>query len=54
MGEAAIEPRILELSDRPDSWHDWLRDVRQHLDVLLVLAGKDFRTRYKRASLGVT
>ena len=54
MGEAAIEPRILELSDKPDSWHDWLRDVRQHLDVLLVLAGKDFRTRYKRASLGVT
>lgn len=44
----------LELTDRPDSRRVWWSDLRRHADVLMILARKDFQTRYKRASLGVT
>lgn len=54
VAETAVQLRTVELSDRPDTWRVWFADVRDHLDVLLVLARKDFQTRYKRASLGVT
>lgn len=43
----------LELSDRPDTRREWLADLVRHREVLLVLARKDFQTRYKRAALGV-
>ena len=45
---------VLELTDRPDGSMQWWRHLVRHRDVLLVLARKDFQTRYKRASLGVT
>jgi lipopolysaccharide transport system permease protein len=45
---------VLELSDQPDPPLQWWKHLVGHRDVLLVLARKDFQTRYKRASLGVT
>lgn len=45
--------RVLELTSRPDTRRTWLSDLSRHFDVLLVLARKDFQTRYKRASLGL-
>lgn len=54
MDEAAARPmRFLDLDNRPDSRRVWLADIRSHLDVLIMLARKDFHTRYKRASLGI-
>ena len=44
---------ILEIENRPDSLRSWWAEVYRHLDVLMVLARKDFHTRYKRASLGL-
>lgn len=44
---------ILEIRNRPDSLRSWWSEVYRHLDVLIVLARKDFHTRYKRASLGL-
>ncbi|HEX6395270.1 MAG TPA: ABC transporter permease [Acidimicrobiales bacterium] len=52
MSELAA-PRIIELTSGPDTRFTWLSDLRRHLDVLMVLARKDFQTRYKRASLGL-
>jgi lipopolysaccharide transport system permease protein len=46
--------RVLELDTRPDTRRAWVADLRRHLDVLTVLARKDFQTRYKRASLGLS
>jgi lipopolysaccharide transport system permease protein len=43
----------IELTNRPDRWGSWLRDLASHGDVLWILARKDFHTRYKRASLGI-
>ncbi len=54
MAETAPATRILELTNRPDSRRVWLAHLRQHMDVLAILARKDFQVRYKRASLGVT
>lgn len=52
--ETQSEPvRVMELTPRPDSLREWVRDIWRHSDVLMVLARKDFQTRYKRASLGV-
>ncbi|HVA75174.1 MAG TPA: ABC transporter permease, partial [Acidimicrobiales bacterium] len=45
---------VLEITSRPDSLRSWWLEVYRHLDVLIVLARKDFHTRYKRASLGLT
>ena len=54
MDEVAPSPaRVLDLDNRPDSRRAWLVDIRSHLDVLIMLARKDFHTRYKRASLGI-
>ena len=53
MGDGAAAPRTLVLTDRPESWADWLRDLRAHREVLGALVRKDFQTRYKRAALGV-
>jgi lipopolysaccharide transport system permease protein len=44
---------VLDLSDRPDTRRQWVTDLFRHRDVLLVLARKDFQTRYKRATLGI-
>lgn len=52
MADPGVE--VLELSDQPDSAVQWWRNLVGHRDVLMVLARKDFQTRYKRASLGVT
>jgi ABC-type polysaccharide/polyol phosphate export permease len=46
-------PRMVELTNRPDTRLSWLSDLGRHFDVLMVLARKDFHTRYKRASLGL-
>lgn len=43
----------MELTDRPDPPAVWWGQLVAHRDVLLVLARKEFQTRYKRASLGV-
>lgn len=52
--KAPPAPPVLELTDQPDSRRAWFADVRRHLDVMMVLARKDFQTRYKRTSLGLT
>lgn len=54
MAEAIRSIPTLELTNRPDSRRIWWGDLRRHADVLMILARKDFQTRYKRASLGVT
>lgn len=46
--------RVLELDPSPDTRQAWVADLGHHLDVLMVLARKDFQTRYKRASLGLS
>lgn len=45
---------VLELTNRPERLGPYWLDLKRHGSVLLVLARKDFQTRYKRASLGVT
>jgi ABC-type polysaccharide/polyol phosphate export permease len=47
------EVRTLELTGAPDSRRRVLADLAAHREVLVVLARKDFQTRYKRATLGV-
>jgi ABC-type polysaccharide/polyol phosphate export permease len=44
---------VLELGDRPEPLRAWLRGVWRTRGLLAALAQKDFRVRYKRASLGV-
>ena len=51
--ETVVPASILEITNRPDSLRDWWTEVYRHLDVLIVLARKDFHTRYTRASLGL-
>ena len=41
------------LGPRPATWSEWIGDWRTRGSLLRMLVGKDFRTRYKRASLGV-
>jgi ABC-2 type transport system permease protein len=48
-----IPRRELEVTAHPDTRRAWIADIVAHLDVLYMLARKDFQTRYKRASLGV-
>ncbi len=47
------DPPTLVLGDRPIDWRPWLADVRANREVLVMLARKDFQTRYKRTGLGV-
>lgn len=51
--EGAGHQPVLELEPGPASRSDWIRSLWDHRGVILVLARKDFQTRYKRASLGV-
>lgn len=44
---------VLELTAAPDSTRAWARSVLDHREVLVALAEKDFKVRYKRASFGV-
>ncbi|MGH9121153.1 MAG: ABC transporter permease [Acidimicrobiales bacterium] len=45
---------VLELTSTPERMGAWLSSLVAERDVLWMLAKKDFQTRYKRASLGVT
>jgi lipopolysaccharide transport system permease protein len=55
MGEAAAPAALREvtLTPAPVRWGAWWDDVRSHREVFVVLAKKEFQTRYKRASLGI-
>jgi ABC-type polysaccharide/polyol phosphate export permease len=44
---------VLELGPAPVSRKAWLTDLWAHGEVLVMLAKKDFQTRYKRASFGL-
>lgn len=44
---------VLELGPEPGSVRSWLRSVVAHREVLLALAAKDFKVRYKRATFGI-
>lgn len=44
---------VLRLDSRPEPLREWFGGLWRSRAVLLALAGKDFRVRYKRASLGV-
>jgi ABC-type polysaccharide/polyol phosphate export permease len=44
---------VLELGPEPGSVMSWLRSVVAHREVLLALAAKDFKVRYKRATFGI-
>jgi ABC-type polysaccharide/polyol phosphate export permease len=44
---------VLELGPEPESARVWLRGVIAHREVLLALAAKDFKVRYKRATFGI-
>lgn len=50
-GENAIP--VLELTSRPASVQSWFRSIIDHREVLVALAEKDFKVRYKRATFGV-
>ncbi len=51
--DAPSDAPVLEIGPAPASRRDWLAEVGAHREVLMVLARKDFQTRYKRASLGI-
>jgi lipopolysaccharide transport system permease protein len=44
---------VLRIDRRPERLGKWLRNMWRYRGVLAALASKDFRVRYKRASLGV-
>ena len=44
---------VLELGPEPGSVSGWARSLVQHREVLVAMAGKDFKVRYKRATFGV-
>jgi ABC-type polysaccharide/polyol phosphate export permease len=44
---------VLRLDNRPEPLGAWLGGLWRHRGVLVALARKDFRVRYKRASLGI-
>jgi ABC-type polysaccharide/polyol phosphate export permease len=49
-----LEPvPVLELTSRPTSTRHWFRSIVEHREVLVALAEKDFKVRYKRATFGV-
>jgi ABC-type polysaccharide/polyol phosphate export permease len=43
----------MELGPEPGTLRDWVRSMIEHRDALVVLAAKDFKVRYKRATFGV-
>jgi ABC-2 type transport system permease protein len=45
---------VTTIGPRPEAWGTWLRELWDHRSLAMVLARKDFQTRYKRASLGLT
>lgn len=51
-GGGAAEP-VLRFDSSPERVGDWLRNVWGARALLVALARKDFRVRYKRASLGI-
>ena len=57
--DAALQGRtrrarpVLRLDGRPEPTREWIGGLWKRRSVLLALAAKDFRVRYKRASLGV-
>jgi ABC-type polysaccharide/polyol phosphate export permease len=46
-------PPVLELDERPVPFGRWLSGLWGHRALLAALARQDFRSRYKRASLGL-
>lgn len=53
MAIAARALPVLELGPEPGSVRSWVRSVVAHREVLLALAAKDFKVRYKRATFGI-
>jgi lipopolysaccharide transport system permease protein len=50
---AAGRTGVLDIKPGATPLREWAASIVDHLDVLWVLARKDFQVRYKRASLGV-
>jgi ABC-type polysaccharide/polyol phosphate export permease len=46
-------PPVLDLGPEPESIRTWARGVLAHREVLMALAAKDFKVRYKRATFGI-
>lgn len=44
---------VLRLDERPEPLLEWLSNLWRSRSLLVALAQKDFRVRYKRASLGI-
>jgi ABC-2 type transport system permease protein len=44
---------VLDLTAAPGSVRSWMRSIADHREVLVALAEKDFKVRYKRATFGV-
>src|SRR5437588_681612 len=51
-GGNRVATPVLRLTRRPEPLRRWLGSLWRHRGVLLELSKKDFRVRYKRASLG--
>src|SRR5881392_1357018 len=51
-GGGRIATPVFRLTRRPEPLRRWLGSLWRHRGVLLELSKKDFRVRYKRASLG--
>ena len=51
--ESARPAPVLRLDNRPEPFRHWLGGLWRYRAVLVALARKDFRVRYKRATLGV-
>jgi lipopolysaccharide transport system permease protein len=51
--DAPASAPVLELGPEPGSTREWVRAVVRHREVLVAMAGKDFKVRYKRATFGV-
>jgi ABC-type polysaccharide/polyol phosphate export permease len=49
----ASQPEVVELDNGPDPFGRWVLGVWRARALLVALAQKEFRVRYKRASLGV-
>ena len=52
-GARRVARPVLRLGRRPDPLHRWFGALWRHRGVLAELSRKDFKVRYKRASLGV-
>jgi len=51
-GRAEVAPAVV-IDNHPEPLKAWLGGLWRHRGVLLALASKDFRVRYKRATLGI-